>query len=111
MKLHLTSGLYQPSAAFSTQLGDTLAALCKLLRIDEARVVVEKRSDGSPAFRLSAHLVVPGPDIVVESVDHTLRAALQKLDDLLLARIERKRLKQTQRISGRYQRTSPRVCP
>ena len=111
MKLSLQSGLYQPSVTFSTQLRDKLAALCKLLRIDEARIVVEKRAESSPAFRLSAHLVVPGPDIVVESVDHTLRAALQKLDDLLLARIEKKRLKQTQRISGRCLRTSPRVCP
>jgi hypothetical protein len=39
------------------------------------------------AFRLSAHLVLPGPDIMVESMDHTLKAALQKLDELLLARI------------------------
>jgi hypothetical protein len=110
MKLSLKSNLNQPSVKFSTQLREKLAALGKLLRIDEARIVVEKRAECSPAFRLSAHLVIPGPDIVVESVDHTLRAALHKLDGMLFARIEKKRLKQSQKILGRWQRTSPRVC-
>lgn len=111
MKLSLKTGLYQPSVSFSAQLRDKLAVLCKLLKIDEARIIVEKRSECSPPFRLCAHLVVPGPDIVVESVDHTLKAALHKLDDLLHSRIGKMRLKQIQKISGRCQRTSPRMCP
>ena len=111
MKLSLKSNLNQPSLKFSSQLREKLAALGKLLRIEEARIVVEKRVECSPAFRLSAHLVIPGPDIMVEAVDHTLRAALQKLDGLLFSRIEKKRFKQTHKILGRCQRTSPRVCP
>lgn len=111
MKLSLKTGLYQPSVSFSSLLREKLAALCKLLRIEEARIIVEKRAECSPPFRLSAHLVVPGPDIVVESADHTLRAALHKLDDLLHLRIQKMRLKQIQKISGRCQKTSPRMCP
>jgi ribosome-associated translation inhibitor RaiA len=110
MKLSLKTSLYQPSVSFSAQLRDKLAALCKLLKIDEARIVVEKRAECSPQFRLSAHLVIPGPDIVVESADHTLRAALEKLDDLLHSQVARKRIKRNQRISGRCLKTSPRVC-
>ena len=110
MKLSLKTSLYQPSVSFSAQLRDKLTALRKLLKIDEARIVVEKRAECSPQFRISAHLVIPGPDIIVESADHTLRAALEKLDGLLHARVERKKLKRQQRISERCLKTSPRVC-
>lgn len=110
MKLSLKTSLYQPAGSFYAQLKDKLSALCKMMKIDEARIVVEKRAELSPRFRLSAHLVIPGPDILVESSDHTLGAALRKLEGLLYSRIEKKKLKQLHRSSGRCQKTSHRVC-
>ena len=110
MKLSFKTSLYQPSGSFYAQLRDKLAALCKIMKIDEAKILVEKRAEYSPPYRLSAHLVIPGPDIMVESTDYTLRAALHKLEGLLYSRIEKKKLKQMHRSSGRCQKTSPRVC-
>ena len=81
MKLILQHRLHQPSPSFTALLEQEFAALSGRLRIDEARVLVERLPDASPPFRISAHLVTPGPDVSAEATDHTLRAALHKLLD------------------------------
>lgn len=55
-----------------------LRALAGLRRIDEAIVRLERYPDASPAYRVKIHLVTPGPDVVAECHDHTLRAAATK---------------------------------
>jgi len=57
------------------------------LRIDEARVRLECRFDESPAFRVGIHLITPGPDVMAEGRDHTLRAAIHKAMSELEAKI------------------------
>ena len=42
---------------------------------------LERRHEGSPPFRVSVHLVTPGPDVFAESCDHTLHAAIGKVMD------------------------------
>ena len=79
MKLILQHRLHQPSPSFTALLEQEFAALSGRLRIDEARVLVERLPDASPPFRISAHLVTPGPDVVADATDHTLLAALHKL--------------------------------
>lgn len=79
MKLILQHRLHQPSPSFTALLEQEFAALSGRLRIDEARVLVERLPDASPPFRISAHLVTPGPDVFAEATDHTLRAVLHKL--------------------------------
>lgn len=63
-----------------------LRGLLPLIRIDEARIRLEYRQEASPAYRATAHLVIPGPDVRVETVDHTARTALGKLLVMLRAR-------------------------
>ncbi len=58
---------------------------------------VERRLEGSPAFRVSAHLVTPGPDVSTEAVDHTLRAALEKVITQLETRIDHRHQKRARR--------------
>ena len=75
------------------------------MRIDEARVLVERQPGISPPFRISAHLVTPGPDVMAEGKDHTLRAALGKLlrsiSDKITHRAGRKARRIRSQISGR----------
>ena len=60
------------------------------LQIDEARVQLECNWAQSPSFRVAIHIVTPGPDLLAEGRDHTLRAAIGKavahLDDKLRER-------------------------
>jgi ribosome-associated translation inhibitor RaiA len=77
------------------------------LRIDEAHVLVERRLEASPPFRIAAHLVTPGPDVFAEGVDHTLRAALQKTIAQLEARIDHRHLKRAQRGQNQFKTASP----
>jgi ribosome-associated translation inhibitor RaiA len=61
-----------------TLIEDRILALEEDVQIDEARVRLECRWDESPGFRVAIHIVTPGPDLVVESSDHTLEAAIAK---------------------------------
>ena len=105
MKLKIQHRLHQPSPAFTTLLEEEFAALSAHLRIDEARVLIERQPDASPPFRMSAHLVTPGPDVFAEASDHTLRAALHKLissiGDKITQRSQRRSRKILSRHSGR----------
>jgi hypothetical protein len=79
MKLTLQHRHHEPSPFFTALIESEMKALQPVLRIDEARVRIEHRSDSSPPFCISAQLVTPGPDVCAEATDHTLRAALFKL--------------------------------
>ncbi len=57
---------------------DRILALQPRLQIDEANVRLECRWEESPAYRVAVHLVTPGPDLLAEGRDHTLRAAIHK---------------------------------
>jgi uncharacterized protein (DUF2384 family) len=65
----------------------SLASLEQLASIGEARIRIEHRPEASPAYRATALLMVPGPDLRVDVVDHTVRTALAKLFSHLRARM------------------------
>ena len=71
-----------------------LKPLENLVTISSARVVLERRWESRPAFRVQALLEVPGPDYHADSVDYTLKAALHKvvrnLDHQIRARLGRR---------------------
>lgn len=56
-----------------------ILALGRARQIDEANVRLVHRHDASPAYQVRVHLVTPGPDVIAESSDHTLRAAFTKV--------------------------------
>lgn len=64
----------------------SLRALRPFITIEQARIRLEYDYEASPPYRASAHLVIPGPDLHSEAVDHTARTALAKLFTLLQAR-------------------------
>ncbi|MEI6713164.1 MAG: HPF/RaiA family ribosome-associated protein [Verrucomicrobiota bacterium] len=100
MKFTLEQHLHESSPSFAALIQDNIKALNKVLQIDEARVRIERNTESSPPFRLAAHLVTPGPDVSAEAVDHTPRAALQKLVAQLISRIDHRNQKRDQRLHG-----------
>lgn len=100
MKLTLRHIHHQPSPAFAALIARQLEALQNRLVIDEARVVIERRSEASPAFHISAHLVTPGPDVFAEADDHTLHAALKKTVEQLEGKIGQRIGKRARRLRG-----------
>lgn len=104
MKLTLRHTHHQPSPQFTALIETEIRALEPALRIDEAKVSIE-RQETSPPFRISAHLVTPGPDVCADASDHTLRAALRKLIRNIREKIShrsgRRGRRQRSHISGR----------
>lgn len=98
MKITMQHRHHQPSPSFAALVRAHLEEIHKTRQIDEARVLVERRLEDSPPFRLSLHLVTPGPDIAVEAVDHTLHAALMKTIDAVESQLAHRARKQTRRL-------------
>ena len=107
MKLVLKHIHHSPSASFTALIEQHLEAISKSLQIDEARVVIERQLEASPPFRISVHLVTPGPDVFAEATDHTLRAALLKTVGQIDERIEHRRHKRAGRLQRHTKAASP----
>lgn len=108
MKFILTHRHHRSSASFTALIEQHLKELAKSLQIDEAHIVVERRLEASPPFRISAHLVTPGPDVFAEAQDHTLHAALLKMVEQIEKRLDHRHLKRAGRVQ-RPAKTSPRA--
>jgi ribosome-associated translation inhibitor RaiA len=88
---------------------ERILGLQSRMQIDEANVRIACHLETSPAFSVHIHLVTPGPDVVAEGRDHTLRAAIEKvmtgLEDRIGDRVERRRprarakLRETRRMN------------
>lgn len=107
MKFILTNSNHQPSAAFAELVEQSIESLREDLHIDEAHIRLEHHADASPAFRITAHLVTPGPDVFGEAVDHTLRAALTKLIAGLESRIDHRHQKRERRARSHFKTSAP----
>ena len=106
MKIHLKHLNHQPSTAFTAHVKTALHAFGEIRQIDEAHVVLEHRTEASPAFRVALHLVTPGPDFTAEAVDHTLRAALEKAVAELHEKIEDRSANRSRRARGNLQESA-----
>jgi len=82
---------------------ESLNALRRLIPISAARVVLEQKPDTTPAYRVFAHLAVPGPDVHAAACDHTLLAAWRKLAGNLKEQFQRRTTRQQLRLKSRGQ--------
>lgn len=73
------------------------------LQIDEANVRLECRHHESPPFSVRIHLTTPGPDVVVESCDHTIRAAMDKAQTALERKIHGRARKRHTKVRSNLQ--------
>ena len=75
-----------------------ILSLQERLQIDEAIIRLECHPETSPPFAVHVHLVTPGPDVLAEGRDHTLRAAFGKVMAELQEKIGGREMKRTQRL-------------
>lgn len=85
MKLIVHHANLRASERLDRWIEECLLGLLPLVRIEEARIRLEHVPSASPAYRASAHLLVPGPDLRVEAVDHTPQNAFAKVLEQLKA--------------------------
>lgn len=97
MNLTLSHRNHAPSESIVKMIESELTALLPELQIDEARVHLERSLTESPPYSASFHLVTPGPDVIVSSTDHTLRAAILKAFQGIQKKIEHRQTKRTRR--------------
>jgi ribosome-associated translation inhibitor RaiA len=97
MKLTLNHRNHAPSKSIIEMIQNELKSLEPDLQIDEARVRLERSLTDSPAFTASFHLVTPGPDVIVSSTDHTLRAAILKAFQRIADKIGHRQVKRSRR--------------
>jgi ribosome-associated translation inhibitor RaiA len=108
MKLTLTHRNHAPSKSIVEMIDKELKSLQPDLRIDEARVHLERSLTDSPSFNASFHLVTPGPDVIVRSKDHTLRAAILKAFQRIAGKIGHRHSKRVRRRAKTHVTALPR---
>jgi ribosome-associated translation inhibitor RaiA len=79
MKLTVEHLELRSTNSVDTLIEERILALEPRLQIDEARVRLERRRELSPPYRVTVHLVTPGPDLLAEAKDHTILAAIDKV--------------------------------
>jgi hypothetical protein len=80
---------------------DGLFSLADRVRVEEARVVIERRWDGQVPFRASTHIVTPGPDITADGVDHTIQAAVLKMLRSLNEGVRQRMARRSERVKSK----------
>ncbi|HEX8280720.1 MAG TPA: HPF/RaiA family ribosome-associated protein [Chthoniobacterales bacterium] len=93
--------IHPPAARKTTALlREHLVSLARLRQIDAAHLSLEREPETS-AFRVSAHLVTPGPDIRAEGRDRTLYAAALRVLTQLQRQIRARNARRRERLADR----------
>ena len=79
MKLTINYRFLNPRAIWQSLVERHLKRLESLASIASAKVTLEQPPDAGSAFRVQAHLEVPGPDFHAEARDYTIQAAILKV--------------------------------
>jgi ribosome hibernation promoting factor len=101
MKINLSFHGIKPRPLWRNQVEKEIQQLERLAAISVAEVVLERRREAGPLFRMRAHLAVPGPDFHAEGRDHTFAAALRKLLRGLTRQIQERKSRRLQRRRDR----------
>jgi len=80
-----------------------LFAVADRLQIEAASVVVERRWTGGAAYRVTAHIATPGPDVKAEGADQTLNAAVLKFARHLNNQVRRRATRRLSRVRTNLQ--------
>jgi ribosome-associated translation inhibitor RaiA len=95
MKLTINHRNLPLGSSLDSLVENRLVALSERLEIDDATVVIERRAEASPPYRVHLHLSVPGPDLHTEQVDTTpVQALARAMKDIELKLCARARNRQ-----------------
>ena len=105
MKLTIRNINLPMGSSLDSLVENRLVVLSERLRIDDASVVIERRAEATPPYRVHLHISVPGPDLHTEQLDNTpiqaFDRAVQEIEFKIRARtkVRLARIK-TRRTSG-----------
>jgi ribosome-associated translation inhibitor RaiA len=91
----------------SAWVNEQILALGDARRIDGANARIVRLAEASPAYQVNVHLATPGPDLFVESRDHTLRAAVSKAISELREQIATRAAKPLRRLKSNLNAPRP----
>lgn len=100
MKLTVQHHQVRSTDELDSMIEERILELQSRLQIDEANVRIACHHETSPTFSVHIHLVTPGPDVLAEGRDHTLRAAIEKVMSGLEGRIGDRVERRRQRVRG-----------
>lgn len=110
MKLNVQHLNIRSNHRLDTWVEEQILALGRTRQIEEATVRLMRHPEGSPSCQVNVHLVTPGPDLFVESRDHTLRAAFEKAMEQLRGQVTHRAEKRLRRIKSNLNAPRPRVA-
>ena len=115
MKLTIRNHTLRSPRSIDALIETRLLTLADRVRIDDATVLVEHRTDASPPFRVEIHLAVPGPDLSTERIDNTAVQAFTRAIEDIGDRLRERSLQRRGRSSSRAHRRShhmraARIC-
>ena len=105
MRLNVQHHGIASTEALESWVEKQILALGRLRQIDEANFRLAHHAEVSPAYEVRIHLVTPGPDVIAEDSDHTLRAAFTKVMAQLRDTIASREAKRSRNV--RSQLSSP----
>ena len=108
MKLNVQHHNLRSTHELDSLVEERILALQPRLQIDEAKIRLECRWEESPAYRVAIHLVTPGPDVLAEGRDHTIRAAIAKAVADIEAKLGHRASKPLRRLRSNLQTPAPR---
>jgi hypothetical protein len=111
MKINIQHRHNRGERALDELIGARLAIIGQRRAIIEANVRVEENLQESPPCTVLMHLVTPGPDIVERASDHTLAAAVLKVEAKVHSCIDERERSRTRRGHGPSVRTVRGVEP
>ncbi len=91
MKLDFRLRGFKDNSDLHHLVASQLGRLPNIGAVSEARVVLERQRETTPAWTARAHLYVPGPDLLAEGRDHTVEAAWRKVMAALEHEVGRRR--------------------
>jgi ribosome-associated translation inhibitor RaiA len=107
MKLNVQHHNLRSTHELDSLIEERILALQPRLQIDEARIHLECRREESPAYRVSIHLVTPGPDVLAEGRDLTIRAAIAKAVADIEAKLGDRARKPLRRLRSKLHTPAP----
>lgn len=105
MRLHVQHFNLRAPEPDDSWVRTQILSLGKVRQIDAAHIRLIRLLDSSPAYHVRVHLVTPGPDVVAEERDHTLRAAfgkvMRRIRDEIRGRAEKRLLRAKSNLKSR----------
>ena len=101
MKLALRTVHVRSSVALEQEIERRITALNDLYPISAARVLLSRYRDSHPPFCAAVHLAVPGPDLHALAYEHTIAAALLKVERSLREQIALRLSRRPQNLKNR----------